>query len=361
MAAALCAIAAASVAHAADTIKIGSSLALTGPAAAVGVQQLRGIETAVEIANKAGGIAGRQIQIISEDHQAKPDQAVLIFNRLADLHSVPVVITGFSGPTLAVAPLATRKKILVVNGAAQADKLATASPYMINMIPSVDDEVKVVARYVREKLGKTKVAILYDNSAPGISARDDFREAFKKLGGTVVEDEQVAFAETNFRAALLKLTAAKPEVLFVQVTQGAQLLAEQLKQMQTDILVMGTNFFVDPALAGNRAADGWIHTQFANAAPDQIQADFKTKYGTEMEFHARQYFNATNVTLQTIAQVVKDGKAITGESLRETLFKIKTFGTETPVTFNTNTVQMPIMINKMQDGRAKLIDSMVSE
>src|SRR5450631_1325175 len=115
---------AAGTVRAADPIRLGAVLPLTGPAAVVGSQEQRGIQYAVQEANARGGVAGRQIEVLFEDNQAKPDQSVLSFNKLVDLQSVPVVLTGFSGPTLAMAPLATRKKVLLVNGGAQADGLA---------------------------------------------------------------------------------------------------------------------------------------------------------------------------------------------------------------------------------------------
>ena len=68
--------------------------------------------------------------MIYEDSQGKPDQGVLAFNRLLDLHQAPAIVTAFSSISLAIAPLATRKKVLVINPAAQTNKLADASPYL---------------------------------------------------------------------------------------------------------------------------------------------------------------------------------------------------------------------------------------
>ncbi len=67
------------------------------------------------------------------------DQSILSFNKLVDLQLAPLIFSAYSGPTLAMAPLATRKKVLLVNAGAQADKLATASPYLINTLPTIGD------------------------------------------------------------------------------------------------------------------------------------------------------------------------------------------------------------------------------
>ena len=86
----------ATTAQAADGPEIGAILSLTGVAAAVGNQQKHGIELAVEDINASGGIGGTPLTVYFEDHQAKPDQAVLAFHRLTELHAGPAIISGFS-------------------------------------------------------------------------------------------------------------------------------------------------------------------------------------------------------------------------------------------------------------------------
>jgi branched-chain amino acid transport system substrate-binding protein len=191
---------------AAEPVRLGAILPLTGPSASTGAQEQRGLQFAVAKFNAAGGAGGRMVEIIYEDSQGRPDQSVLAFNKLADLNKVPVIFTGYTGPTLAMAPLATRKKVLLVNGAAQGDRLANASPYLINTLPVVRDEAAVAARYLTE-IGKKKAAILFQNDSAMTSGRDDFSEAFTKLGGTIVGQEQSSFSQTDFRPALLKLRA----------------------------------------------------------------------------------------------------------------------------------------------------------
>ena len=128
----------------AETITFGGILPLTGPGALIGTAEMHGIQFAVDQANAKGGVHGNQIAVQFEDNQAKPDQSVLSFNKLTDLQHVPVIFTGYSGPSLAMAPLATRKKVLLVNAGAQADALSKASPYLINTLPTIGDEIHPV-------------------------------------------------------------------------------------------------------------------------------------------------------------------------------------------------------------------------
>jgi branched-chain amino acid transport system substrate-binding protein len=337
-------------ANTAEPVRFGAILPLTGPGAVVGTQEQRGIQFAVDEANAKGGVDGHQIEVLFEDNQAKPDQSVLSFNKLVDLQHVPVIFTGYSGPSLAMAPLATRKKVLLINAGAQSDKLGTASPYLVNTLPSSGDEIVVMAKYLISK-GKKTAAVLYENDAAGIGARDDFLDDFPKAGGTILAQEPVQFGQTDYRPALLKLAATKPDVLFVTITAGMVSLADQIKQMDVPFLVAGTSFFSDPAAIADPAASGFIHTQVQIDAPPALSAAFKTKFGADMDFFARQYYNAAGIVLTTLAKVVADKQDVTGETMRTTLFAIRTFQGLIPMEFKSNTATVPIDINVMQDGK----------
>jgi branched-chain amino acid transport system substrate-binding protein len=337
-------------ASAADTIELGAILPLTGPGAVVGNQEMRGIQFAIDAANTKGGVQGHQIAVVFEDNQAKPDVSVLSFNKLTDLQHIQMIFTGYSGPTLAMAPLATRKKVLLVNAGAQADKLSTASPYLVNTIPSTRDEVKVMSKYLIEQ-GKKKAVVLYENDAAGIGGRDDFIKLFPEAGGEILAQEPTQFGQTDYRPALLKLAAAKPDVMYVVITAGMVQLADQLKQMNPTFITAGSTFMSDPAAIADPNATGLIHTQVQVDAPQELSATFKAKYGADMDFFARQYYNATQIILATIESVLNEKQEVTGEKLRAALFAIRTFHGLIPMEFKSNTATVPIGINMMKDGK----------
>jgi len=356
----LLAASASRAARAADPIRLGAVLPLTGPSAATGTQQQRGLQFAMTRFNAAGGLAGRPIEILFEDNQAKPDQSVLAFNKLADLNKVPVIFSGYSGPTLAMAPLASRRKILLVNGAAQADRLATASLYLINTLPVIKDEVAVLARYLVET-GKKRAAILFQNDAAGTTGRDDFIEAYTKLGGAVLGQEQSSFSQTDFRPALLKLNSLQPEALFVMLSDGLSALTEQAQQMKQDYLVCGTSFFADPLAMRHPGAVGWIHTQLRVKAPPEIAEAFQKQTGTEMEFFGSQYFNAGSIIFRTVGRLLDAHKEVTGESVRAELFAIRDFNELIPTSFKTNTASMQVDVVRIEDGMDVFVKSYTSE
>jgi branched-chain amino acid transport system substrate-binding protein len=334
----------------AETIRFGGILPLTGPGALIGTAEMHGIQFAVDQVNAKGGIRGNQIEVQFEDNQAKPDQSVLSFNKLTDLQHVSVVFTGYSGPTLAMAPLATRKKVLLVNAGAQADALAKASPYLINTLPTIGDEIAVLSRWLVGE-GKKKAAVMFENDAAGMSGRDDYLRSFPEAGGTIAAQEATQFGQTDFRPALLKLADAKPDVLLVAITAGLLQMAQEYKQLDLKFTVAGTTFFADPATIADPSSAGFVHTQLRIDAPPDLTAQFKAKYGTDMEFFAKQYFNAAQIVLATLDKVLEEKKPVTGENLHEALLQIRNFQGLIPLEFKTNTASVPIDINIMRDGK----------
>lgn len=348
-------------ARAEDPVRLGAILPLTGPGGVIGVQEQRGIEFALEHANAAGGVAGRQVTLSLEDNQAKPDQSVLSFNKLVDLQHIQVIFTGYSGPSLAMAPLATRKKVMLVNAAAQADKLANASPYLINAIPVLHGEVSVLSDYLVHNAKKTTAAILFENDSAGISGRDDFTETFTALGGKVLASEPVPFGETNYRPALLRLASANADVLFVVLTGNNAPLADQVAQLQVKALVAGTTFFSDPTLVASPAANGWVHTQVRISSPPELRAQFQKQYGSEMEFFASQYYNATNIVLATLGHVLAEKQDVTGTTMRTALLGIRHFDGLLPLDFKTNTASAEVDILRIDGGHETVVTKATSE
>jgi branched-chain amino acid transport system substrate-binding protein len=344
----------------ADTIRFGAVLPLTGAGAMIGTQQMRGIQFAVDKANAAGGVHGNKIEVLFEDNQAKPDQSILSFNKLVDLQHVPMVFTAYSGPSLAMAPLATRKKILLVNAGAQADKLATASPYLINTLPTIGDEVRVLSKYLIGD-GKKQGAVLFENDAAGIAGRDDFQKYFPEAGGTILAQEPSQFGQTDYRPALLKLADAKPQVMLVSITAGLLQMAQQYKQLGLKFNVAGTTFFSDPDTIADPAGEGFVHTQVRIDAPPDLATEFQKKYGVGMEFFVRQYYNATQIVLTVADKLLTEGKPLTGENMRAALFEIGSFKGLIPLQFKTNTATVPLDINVMKGGKDVTIKQVSSD
>ncbi|MBS7707485.1 ABC-type branched-subunit amino acid transport system substrate-binding protein [Chelatococcus asaccharovorans] len=336
---------------------IGALLPLTGPAAPIGIEERNGVQFAVDEVNAAGGAAGVPVRVIFDDSQGKPDQAVLSFNRMLDLHSVPVIITAYSSISLAIAPLATRREVLVVNPAAQTNKLEKASPFLINTIPLVNAEARVLARYAVDKIGK-KAAIIYENAAAGIDGATDFRKYFEAVGGQIIAEEPVEFGQTNYRATLLKIAAAKPDFVYIAITQSQAAMADQIGQVANFPVGIG-NTFSSPFF-GFKSTEGWYQTgiQSGQLEPAKVSS-FKEKLKVEeMGFFAREYYNATKIILKAAEALIASGRPVTGAALRDKIQEIKTFSSPVAtITFEDNNASRPVEILQYRGDKRVLLEA----
>ncbi len=340
-----------------DKIVLGAILPLTGIASLVGNEDRRAMEFAVDEVNKKGGLAGHPVEFIFEDNQAKPDQSILAFNNLTSMHDTPLIFSAMSGPCLAMAPLATRKKVVLINAGAQADALTTASPYLFNTLPTVSDESNILAKYLVGQ-GMSKAAILFENSAAGINGRDSFIDAFPKAGGTIVASEPSQFGATDFRPPLLKLAAANPDVVLSTVTAGHLQLAQQYRQLDLKMPLAGTTLLYNTLLLADPASNGLIYTQIHIEAPADLNAAYKARFNEDMTLFGKQYYNASQMAFTAIRDLLAANKPITGENIREDIVHRKVFENLVKLTFNNNTATTQVDIKMMKDGVGVLIKSM---
>ena len=323
LAAVVTSLALTAAAPAQETIDIGAILPLTGPAAPIGLQEQQGVIFAMELANEAGGINGRKLNVIFEDSQGKPDQGVLAFNRLADLKNVPALLTAYSSISIAIAPLATRRELLVINPAAQSDKLEGASPLLYNTVPLVRDEAETIAGFAVRKLGK-RAAIIYENAAAGIDGANDFKDVFVKAGGEIILEEPVEFAQTDYRSVLLKVAAAKPDLVYISVTQAVEPIAEQVGQTPGFPIGIGSTF--SRRFFGYPQTVGWYNTAIASGIDEKTESAFVKRFDTkDMPYFAREYYNSTNILIQSMKRTLDAGKDLTGPNIRDALLEIGTF------------------------------------
>src|SRR4029078_8233276 len=136
----------------------------------------------------------------------------------------------------------------------------------------------------------------------------------------------------------------------------------QYKQLDLKFKVMGTTFFKNPDVINDPGAEGFIHTQLVVNQPPEINARFKKLYGSELEYFAFLYYNATQIMLQAIEKVIDDKKPLTGENVHAAIFQIGSFNTPIPMKFKTNQntadsdVDMNIITNK-QDVLLEKLDA----
>jgi ABC-type branched-subunit amino acid transport system substrate-binding protein len=311
-----------------NPIKIGAILPLTGSGASYGVWMKGGAEMAAEEINAAGGIAGRKLEVIYEDHAADASKAVNAMRRLVEVEKVPFSLTSYSSPTLAVQPIAVQNKVVIMNGGGQSDNLANKD-YLYNNIPVVSNEVGVIAEWLAKDKKLVNAVLIVANDEAGRNAAKTFREKFGAAGGKVLAEEQVALDATDFRAQLAKVKARGGDLLFISsYGRNVSIIADQARELGIAIPMAGTSWILVPETFKSKGAEGMLVTKLPFDPNSAFAKKFKDKYKTDAGFFAVQYYSATMIFARAAQEAIKkNAGALTGEGVKNAIESIHTFDT----------------------------------
>ena len=196
-------------------IRVGYLPALTGPSSSTGVGIDRGMQLAVQEINAAGGIKGRQLELITRDTQSEPTKAVNGAAELAHGEKVVVVFGPVnSGESLAVVPLLARVKVPQVHPC-WVDTLTDPKKYPMcfRNAPTNQQIGGSANRYVVEVLKKKKVAVISDTSGYGTASVNAYVPMLKAKGAEVVYQGNVDAANPDLKPELLRMQSAGAEAI----------------------------------------------------------------------------------------------------------------------------------------------------
>lgn len=164
-------------------IEIGFVGPLTGGGAKYGEAARKAIELAGAEINQRAGVRGPAIRVVYEDSQGDPRRAVDAFRKLVSVNKVPAVIGDlFSSATLAVAPIANESEVVLLSPTSSAPGITYAGPFVFRNVASDIFEGSVMAEFARNRVGLSRVAVLYINNAYGAGIREVFVREFRAVG-----------------------------------------------------------------------------------------------------------------------------------------------------------------------------------
>jgi branched-chain amino acid transport system substrate-binding protein len=198
-------------------VKVGWLVALTGPNSSPGIGFDRGIKYAVEEINKAGGIKGRKLEVITRDTQGDPTKAVNAALELINKENVEFTIGPTnSGEGLATTPVIARSKIpSLVYGVVDTLIDPQKYPYAFRVLPSNQQWTEAVHNYALNVLKLKKIGIIGDATGYGTATTNLSETALKGLGATVVYKGLVEANQTDLTVEMQKAKAAGAEVMVV--------------------------------------------------------------------------------------------------------------------------------------------------
>ena len=210
----------ASAAHAAEPIKIGLIVPMTGPFSYMGRQINAGVS--LYLAEHGTAVAGRTVEIVLKDDAGLPDttrrlaQELVVNDKVAALAGF-----GLTPQAFAAAPVATQGKTPMVVMNAATSSVIDKSPYIIRTSMTLPQVTMGVAEWAY-KNKVTKVVTLVSDFGPGYDAEKSFKDILSANGGQVIAALRMPLITQDFSPFLQRVLDAKPEAVFVFLPAGSQ-------------------------------------------------------------------------------------------------------------------------------------------
>jgi branched-chain amino acid transport system substrate-binding protein len=345
-----------------EPIKIGNALPLTGSQAGYGKDFDTSMRMGAKDVNDAGGIAGRTVEIVSQDTQAEPQLGINAANRFIGVEKLPMFFVAWSAVVKAIAPIANREKVLALNHGANAPEIAHLGDYVYTVFPLADVDITKLARYMYGPLGKRRAAVLYINNETGIDAAKLYRDTFTQAGGAVVAFEAYDPKATEFTGMLLKARAANPDTVHVHgLTADTPQVIAQMRQLGMTQRVTSYSAAYNPKILEQigPAAEGLIVTSLAPGVNDNKNVQKlldrwkaeQNRVPNGLPYDQYQY-DMVWLTKALYEYLDKKSMPATGDTLKEALLTIKEF--ELPMTgkmiIDGHTVNKPVYLLTVEKG-----------
>jgi branched-chain amino acid transport system substrate-binding protein len=235
-----------------DRILFGQIAALEGPAQALGQGMRQGLLAAFAEANRAGGVAGRKLELKSADDSYEPQKMIEAMKKMLAEDKVFAIVGPVGTPTAnAGQPIATEAKVPFIGPFTGAEFLRNPyKRYVVNIRTSYFQETEAWIEHLTKDLGITKIAILYQDDTFGLAGLDGVKIAMAKRNMSLVASGTFRRNTTAVKSALLEIMKANPEAV---VTVGPyKPIAEFFKlarQAKMDAVFVAISFVGSDALA----------------------------------------------------------------------------------------------------------------
>ncbi len=331
-------------AMAADPIKIGSVLSVTGPAAFLGDPELKTLQLYVADINKKGGVLGRQLELVHYDDGSDANKANGFAKRLLDDDKVDVLIGGTTtGSTMSMVPLAEKSATPFISLAGAVVIIEPVKKFVFKT-PHTD---RMAAEKVFEdmkKRGLTKVALLSETSGFGQSGKKETEAVAGKYGITLVANETYGPKDTDISPQLTKIknTAGVQAVFVFGLGQGPAIVTKNYKQLGITLPLYQSHGVASDEflkLAGS-AAEGVRLPSPAQLIPEKLNAKdpqkpvvtaygqaYKAAYKTDVSTFGGYAYDGLLLAVDAIKRAGGTDKAKVRQALENTKGLVGTSGT----------------------------------
>jgi branched-chain amino acid transport system substrate-binding protein len=306
--------------QAADPIRIGSFLAVTGPASFLGDPELKTLEMYVDKINKDGGVLGRQLELIHYDDAGNASKARNFASRLIRSDRVDIIVGGSTtGATMAAVPMIEQAQIPFIS-LAGAVVITTPVKKWVFKTPQSD---RMAAERILNDMkdrGLTKIGLISGTGGFGSSGREQTLEVAKEMGGIeIVADETYSGSDTDMTAQLTNIRNTKgvQAVLNFGFGQGPAIVTRNYAQLGIDLPFyqshgVASDGFLE--LAGS-SAEGLRLPASPLLVPDSLPESDPQK--PVVEAYKKAYEDRWNSKVSTFGAYAYDGLMLAVEAIEK--------------------------------------------
>ena len=342
-----------------DKIKIGVIATLSGPPGVLGQQLRNGFQLAVK--NLGGKLGGREVEVIVQNDELKPDVAVSKVKAFIERDKVDFVVGPiFSNILQAIFKPVTAAGVILISPNAGTSNFAGkgCNPNFFVTSYQNDQAFSVSGKYAQD-LKLKKVFLIAPNYQAGRDALAGFKSYFK---GQIADEVYVPLGQLDYSAELSKIAAAKPDAIYVFLPGGMGInFVKQFRQAGlADKVMFLSSFTVDESTlpAQRDAAVGFFGG--ANWAPNldnpqnkKFVADYEKAYGAVPATYAFQSYDAA-LLIDGALKLTK-GSTADKKALRAALMKANFKSLRGDFKFNTNHYPIQdfylVKVAKRADGK----------
>ena len=313
-------------------IKIGEFASLTGSEAAFGRSSHNGTLLAVEDINAAGGVLGKQLELITEDDQSKDGESATAVKKLISRDKVIAILGEVaSGRSLEAAPICQQYKIPQISPSSTNPKVTQMGDYIFRVC--WEDKFQgsaVLAKFALNSLKVKKVAMLTDVGSPySVGLANFFKEGFIASGGQIVGEQKFTKDDKDFKAQLTAIKGAGPDAICIPAYYGqVTLIALQARELGFTVPIFGGDGWEAPELiqgpGAAQALEGcFFSTHFAPDQEGSKAQEFVAKY--EKKFGARpDAMSALGYdSVLALVDAIKRAGSTDGTKIRDALARTK--------------------------------------
>lgn len=348
----------------AATYKVGAVLPLSGAAQQFGEDYQTGIDIGLAYVNSKLGLKGT-FEVEYGDGEAAPAASVTEAQRLINVSKVQAMMSAFSAPTKAIAPLTERSSVLLLNGGASSPDLAGLGEHVFNNVPLASQQIDPMMKYLSGDLGLKKIAIIYADETLGQSLNEALAEAAPARGLEVVSSQRVIANATDFADQIARLQGTGAEALYFGLSGvSIGILATQLERAGMDLQLVGYAGFDSPE---NLAVPALMGLVFTNQHMDFSYDNEPTEFLVE-EYKKRNpdrpvgtlvanYFSNMVILGELAKKIEQAGGEFTGDELLKYLRETDSFDVAGgPISFGEDgLVRTKIDIMKLEDGKSVFV------